>query len=220
MAGANDAAYFGKLQRELYTPVLGDILDGLGYTTQFLPSAIVAIRPGMPLAGRAFTVTIADTDGAPERPFGLLTDAIDALAPGDVYVASGGGGGYALWGELLTAAARVRGARGAVVDGHHRDTPLVLRQSWPVYSRGGYGQDISIRGQVVAYGDPIRVGDVSVAPGDLVFADDDGVLVVPAAVEDEVMGLAFAKASAENEVRRAIEGGMGVTEAFRTFGVL
>ncbi|CAN5393999.1 RraA family protein [soil metagenome] len=220
MAGERSAAYFEKLERQLYTPVLGDILDGLGHTTQFLPAGIRSMRPGMPLAGRAFPVTIADTDGAPERPFGLLTDAVDALAAGDVYIASGGRGGYALWGELLTAAARARGARGAVVNGNHRDTPQVLEQSWPVYSEGGYAQDISIRGEVVAFGEPIRFGAVSVARGDLVFADDDGVLIVPAEVEDRVVALALEKASTESEVRSAIEGGMTVTEAFRTFGVL
>lgn len=220
MAAPHDAAYFERLERALYTPVLGDILDGLGYTTQFLPPDIVSMKRGMPLAGRAFTATIADTTGAPKRPFGLLTDAIDVLAPGDVYVAAGGQGGYALWGELLTAAAKRRGARGAVVDGPHRDTPQVLGQSWPVYSRGGYAQDISIRGEVVSFGEPVRFGAVSVSAGDLVFGDDDGVLIVPAEVEEQVVGMALDKASTENEVRRAIDDGMSVTDAFREFGVL
>ncbi len=220
MGSIREDAYFEQLERTLYTPVLGDILDELGYTKQFLPPEIVSIAHGVSLAGRAFPVTVSDTNGPPERPFGLLTDAVDALSDGDIYLASGSGGSYALWGELLTAAAKHRGARGAIVNGYHRDTPQVLAQSWSVFSRGGYAQDISIRGEVVAFREPLIVGGVSVSTGDLVFADDDGVLIIPAAVEDRAVALALEKASTENIVRSAIEGGMTVTDAFRNFGVL
>lgn len=215
-----ETSYFERLERELYTPVLGDILDQLGYSHQFLPFGIASMTAGMPMAGRAFPVTIADVATPPEKPFGMLTAALDALQPGDIYLASGAVGAYALWGELLTAAAKRRGARGAVVNGYHRDTPQVREQLWPVYSKGGYAQDISIRGEVVAFGDPINLGGVTVNAGDLVFADDDGVLIVPTHVEAQVVALAFEKASAEGVVRRAIDEGMTVTDAFRTFGVL
>ena len=126
----------------------------------------------------------------------------------------------AYWGELLTATARKRGAVGAVLNGWHRDTPQVLAQDWPVFSRGCYAQDSSVRTQVADYRCRIEVGGVTVQPGDLVFGDVDGVVVVPAACIDEVVERALEKARGEKSVRKAIEGGMTATEAFAKFGIL
>ena len=126
----------------------------------------------------------------------------------------------AYWGELLTATAKKRGAAGAVVNGWHRDTPQVLEQNWPVFSRGCYAQDSSVRTQVVDFRCRIEVGGVTVQPGDLVFGDVDGVLVVPAQHIDEVVARALEKARGEKTVRKAIEGGMSATEAFARYGIL
>ena len=126
----------------------------------------------------------------------------------------------AYWGELLTAAARTRGAVGAVVNGFHRDTPQVLAQDWPVFSMGRYAQDSSVRTAVVDFRCPIEVGGVWIEPGDLIFADQDGVLVIPREIEVEVITRALRKAREEKVVRRAIEGGMTATDAFKTYGIL
>jgi regulator of RNase E activity RraA len=109
---------------------------------------------------------------------------------------------------------------GAVVNGFHRDTPKMLEQNWPVFSRGRYAQDSSVRTQVADFRCPIEVGGVSVNPGDLVFADIDGVLIVPQELEQEVVEQALVKARAENVVRREIENGMSSTAAFEKYGVL
>ena len=126
----------------------------------------------------------------------------------------------AYWGELLTATARTRKGVGAVVDGWHRDTPQVLAQDWPVFSRGCYAQDSSVRTQVVDYRCPLEIGQVRVESGDLIFGDIDGVLVIPRKVAKEVLEKALEKAATEKTVRKAIEGGMTCTEAFRVYGVL
>ena len=149
-----------------------------------------------------------------------MTEALDQLEEGDVYLASGGEMRCAYWGELLTATARTRGATGAVINGFHRDTPQMLSQNFPVFSRGRYAQDSSVRTQVVNFRCDIEVGGVSVHPGDLVFGDIDGVLIIPHAVEDEVIGKALEKARGEKLVRKAIEGGMSATQAFAEFGIL
>jgi len=151
---------------------------------------------------------------------GLLTEALDDLREGEVYLASGGDMRCAYWGELLTAAARTRGAVGAVVNGYHRDTPKVLEQDWPVFSRGRYCQDSAVRTQVTDFPCPIEVAGVWVEPGDLVFGDLDGVVVIPKRVEREVVTGALEKARGEKVVRQAIEQGMSATEAFATFGIL
>ena len=154
------------------------------------------------------------------RSFGLLTEALDQLQAGEVYLAAGGLMRCAYWGEILTATAKTRGAAGAVIDGFHRDTPQVLAQDWPVFSRGRFAQDSAVRTQVAAYRCPLEVGGVVVQPGDLVVGDLDGVVVVPRRVEAEVIARALEKARGEKLVRRAIEAGMSSTEAFKAYGIL
>ncbi|MGC4030382.1 MAG: RraA family protein [Tepidisphaeraceae bacterium] len=192
----------------------------LGYEHQFLPAPIQPMREEMKLVGRAMPVLMIDVFGPQKKPFGKLTEALDQLQPGDVYLASGGDMRCAYWGELLTATARTRGAAGAVINGYHRDTPQVLQQNWPVFSRGRYAQDSAVRTQVVDYRCPIEVGGVRVEPGDLVFADLDGVVIVPKKVEAEVIEKAMIKVRGEKVVRAAIEGGMTATAAFEKFGIL
>lgn len=204
----------------LYTPVVGDILDALDRYHQFLPPPVQPMRENMVVAGRAMPVLMIDVHGPQAKPFGLLTEALDDLQPGEVYVAAGGDMRCAYWGELLTAAARTRGAVGAVIDGYHRDTPRVLDQNWPVFSRGRYAQDSSVRTQVANFRCPIEIGGVWIEPGDLVFGDLDGVVIVPRALEAEVITRALEKARSEKVVRIAIEGGMSATKAFKTYGIL
>ena len=220
MEWKNDQELFDLMKRELYTPVVGDILDGMGYYHQFLPQPIQPAREDMKLAGYAMPVVMIDVYGPQKKPFGLLTEALDQLEPGDVSLASGGAMRCAYWGELLTATAKKRGAAGAVINGFHRDTPQMLSQNFPVFTRGRFAQDSSVRTQVTDFRCPIEVGPVTVQPGDLLFGDLDGVLVIPKKHIAEVIEKSLEKARGEKLVRKAIEGGMSATEAFRTFGIL
>lgn len=216
----NESEMLALMKEKLYTPVVGDILDEMGYCHQFLPPEIRPLRNDMKLAGRAMTVLMIDVFGPQKKPFGLLTEALDQLKDGEIYLATGGTKRCAYWGELLTATARTRGAVGAVVNGWHRDTPQVLEQNWPVFSCGCYAQDSSVRTQVVDFRCRIEVGQVTVEDGDLVFGDIDGVLIIPAAVADEVLEKSLTKAAGEKVVRKAIEEGMTATAAFEKFGIL
>lgn len=216
----NEKEVFQQMKDELYTPVLGDILDELGYYHQFLPQKIHPARQGMKIVGRAMPALMIDVYGPQEKPFGLLTEALDQLQEGEVYIASGGEMRCAYWGELLTAAARTRGAAGAVINGFHRDTPQMLEQNFPVFSRGRYAQDSSVRTQVVNYRCVIEVDSVTVKPGDLIFGDIDGVLVIPQELESKVITKALEKARGEKVVRKAIESGMTATDTFAKFGIL
>lgn len=216
----NETEMFTLMKEKLYTPVVGDILDTMGYTHQFLPPDIRPLQADMKLAGKAMTVLMIDVFEAPEKPFGLLTEALDQLQENEIYLATGGTKRCAYWGELLTATAHVRGATGAVVNGWHRDTPQVLAQNWPVFSCGCYAQDSSVRTQVVRFRCPIEIGQVSIQDGDLVFGDVDGVLIIPKDVATIVLEKSLAKASGEKQVRKAIEEGMSATQAFAHFGIL
>lgn len=216
----SDSELFAVVVRELYTPVVGDILDELGFAHQFLPQPIQPMCGEMKLAGRAMPVVMVDVFGKQKKPFGLLTEALDQLQPGEIYLAAGGDMRCAYWGEILTATAKKRGAVGAVINGFHRDTPKVLEQNWPVFSRGRFAQDSAVRTQVVNFRCQIEVGQVTVHPGDLVFGDLDGVVIVPKAVEAEVIERALVKARGEKLVRKEIEAGLSSTAAFKKYGIL
>ena len=203
----------------LYTAVLGDILDRLGFVDQFLPADI---RPldGRMLVGRAMPVRLATATKNRGGGFEKLTETLDQLEPGEVYLATGGTIPCAAWGELMTTTARGRGAAGAVINGYHRDTARLLTHHWPIFSRGAYAQDASVRSVVIDYRAEIDVEGVQVRPGDLVVGDLDGVLVIPSAIEEEVIESAVEKMRAEDVVRDSIASGMSASQAFAKYGVL
>ena len=216
----NEKEMFDLMKKKLYTPVVGDILDGMGYTHQFLPPYIRPMRDDMKIAGKAMTVLMIDVFGPQKVPFGRLCECLDQIRENEIYVCTGGTKRCAYWGELLTATAKSRGGAGAVIDGYHRDTPQVLEQNWPVFSEGGYAQDSSVRTKVADYRCRIEIGQVTIDDGDYIFGDVDGVLVIPKDVARTVIAEALDKADKEKSLRKAVEGGMPVTEAFKIFGVL
>ncbi len=220
MSWKNDSELFRLIKENLYTPVVGDILDELGMYHQFLPQEVQPLKDNMKIVGYAVPILMIDVYGPQKKPFGYLTEALDDLKKNEVYIASGGEMRCAYWGELLTATAKKRGAVGAVINGWHRDTPQVLEQNWPVFSRGNYAQDSSVRTQVQDYRCCIEIGNVKVNPGDLVFGDIDGVLIIPKDCIDTVIDKALEKVKGEKIVRKAIENGMSATKAFETFGIL
>lgn len=215
----NETEMFDIMKKELYTPVVGDILDVMGYAHQFLPAYIRPLRDDMKLAGKACTVLQYDVFGPQEKPFGLMTEALDQLEENEIYISTGAHNS-ALWGEMLTAASKYRGAVGAVVDGYHRDTPQVLTQDFPVFSKGNWAQDSSIRTYVANFRCTIEIGQVTINDGDIVFGDIDGVLVIPKEIAEEVITKSLQKASEEKVVLKAIQNGMSATEAFAKFGIL
>ena len=215
----SDKEMFELMKEKLYTPVIGDILDSLGYKHQFLPQYVRPLKDDMKLAGKACTVLEHDVFSPQQKPFGLLTETLDQLEQNEIYIATGAHNS-ALWGELLTAAAKMRGAVGAVLDGWHRDTPQILTQNFPVFSQGCWAQDSSIRTNVIDFRCTIEIGQVTIEVGDIVFGDIDGVLIIPKQIHKEVIEKALEKAAGEKLVRKAIEEGMSSTEAFAHFGIL
>jgi regulator of RNase E activity RraA len=216
----DDADLFGLMREKLFTAVIGDVLDSLGCTRQFLPPEIRPLRDDMVVIGRAMTVLERDTEAPPAKPFGLMLEALDDLKPNEVYIATGSSHSYALWGELMATRAMRLGAAGAVLDGYSRDTSGILQLGFPTFSRGRYAQDQGVRGEVVDVRLTVQIGGVEVHSGDIIFGDIDGVLVIPRAVEQEALRGALEKVAGENEVRVAIENGMSAVEAFRTYGVM
>jgi regulator of RNase E activity RraA len=225
----SDEELYDMVRHELFTAVVGDVMDTMGLLRQFLPPQIKPLRNDMVVLGRAMTVLEADvfaeshgpsaTDFMSE-PFGLMFQALDDLKAGEVYVCAGASPRYALWGELMSTRAIKLGAAGAVVEGYHRDTRGILQLGFPTFSYGGYAQDQAPRGKVIDFRAPLEIGGVRVMPGDIVFGDLDGVCVIPRAAEEEVFRKALEKVQKENLVGQAIEDGMSAQEAFKKFGVM
>lgn len=215
-----DDEMFEVIREKLYTAVLGDIIDSFGYYHQILSPNIKAMVHGQKIVGRAMTVLMTDVFGEQEQPFGRLTEALDQIKKNEVYICTGGTKRCAYWGELLTTTAKMRGGVGAIIDGYHRDTRQVEAIDWPVFSMGGYAQDSSVRTKVLEYRCDIEIGNVSIKSGDLLVADEDGVVVIPQAIEEQVIALALEKVSGEKSFIEAIKNGMSSTEAFAKYGVL
>jgi len=210
-----------EMRQHLYSAVVCDALDSIGLTHQ---SPRVQLRPltvsGV-LIGRCKTTLWADMSHADPKPYELELLAVDTSRPDDVLIAAAGGTKRSgLWGELLSTAARRSGCVGAIVDGAVRDVVKMTAMGFPIFARGTCLYDSKDRNRVIDIDVPVEIDGVRFAPGDLVLADADGVVVVPQKVEAEVIAAAWNKVHAENEVRDAIRGGMTATEAFRKYGVL
>lgn len=216
------------IKEELYTAVIGDIMDKMGYTYQFLPPQIQPLRNDLLVAGRAMTVLEADVTehtGSGHNPilnrsFGLMLEALDDLKEDEVYICSGSSPSYALWGELMSARAMQCRAAGAVVNGYSRDTKGILELNFPCFSYGSYAQDQAPRGKVIDFRVPIEIGHVRVNSGDMVIGDIDGVCIVPKKIEEEVFTQALEKARGERIVLKKIQEGMPAREAFDKYGIM
>lgn len=226
VAASPEEPLFQRIRDELYSAVLGDVMDAIGLTRQFLPPEIRVQVPGAVIAGRAMTVQEADcaVDVAAHggaKPFGLMFEALDSLKPGEIYICTGSSPTYALWGGLMSTRARTLGAAGAVLDGYHRDTREILKLGFPVFSAGSYAQDQRVRGRVIDFRCDIQFRNgCRVSTGDLIVGDIDGVAVVPAARETEVLEAAFAKVRGENSVRDMILDGQSTVDIFAKTGIM
>src|SRR5882672_7390133 len=223
-----DTELFAAMRRELFVALVGDALDKLGLQHQFLHPSLKPIDPSMVILGRAmpvleadfFAETTAGHDAISAQAFGRMFEALDDLKPQEVYICVGASHRYALWGGLMSTRAIKCGAAGAVVHGFHRDTREILRLQFPVASFGGYAQDQGPRGKVVDWRVPIEVDGVRIRPGDVIYGDRDGLLVVPTEAVNEACSRAFEKARGEHAVLKALENGMSTVEAFAAFGIM
>ncbi|HTV59394.1 MAG TPA: RraA family protein [Verrucomicrobiae bacterium] len=225
----NDNDLFSLIRNELFTCVVGDVMDKLELQHQFLPPAIRPLRNDMVVIGRAMPVLSVDVfvekvsgtaNPLMEKPFGLMLEALDALKPHEVYLNTGSSPRNALWGELMSVRARKLGAAGAVLNGYSRDTKAILEMGFPAFSFGPYGQDSAPRYKVVDYRVPVEIGGARVRPGDILFGDIDGVLSVPSDAAEDVFTRALEKVRGERLVKKALEEGSTAVAAFQKHGIM
>ena len=212
---------YPMMRESLYVAVVADALDSIGFCNQSPRISLPPYTNSSLLVGRCKTTLWADMYHCVDNSYELELAAVDNCRPDDVMVcAANGSMRSALWGELLSTASRNSGCIGAIIDGAVRDVARIREMDFPVFARGTSVYDSQNRQRVIDVDVTVEIAGVRFCPGDLVFADVDGVVVVPQEVEREAIQKAWDKVHAENEVRDAIRGGMKATEAYDRFGVL
>lgn len=216
-----ETALFDTLVEELYSAVISDVLDTLGFREQAMTVDIRPVFSGAKIIGRAHTMLSSDVFHIPDEPYEMEIQAIDSVpVNGVVVIATNKSVRTSPWGELLSTATRARGGRGAIVDGLVRDVAIIERMQFPVFSSGMRPVDSLGRGMIVSYAQPVVCGGVAVNEGDIVFADIDGAVVIPQAVESEVIRMAREKVAGENSMRDWLAQGRTLREAFDHFEFL
>jgi regulator of RNase E activity RraA len=220
-ATQSDIDLFTQIERNLYTAVIADSLDQLGYRNQAMREDVRPLFPSSCFAGWARTIACVDVFHTSEDCYAKEIEAVDSILAGEVVVVSTADSKRnAPWGELLSTAARARGARGAVIDGLVRDVRKIEELGFPVFARGIKPVDSRGRGVVADYNVQVDCGGVLVSPGDLVVADFDGVMVIPAEVVGDTIRLADDKASRENHTRAELMRGAYLRDVYEKYGVL
>jgi regulator of RNase E activity RraA len=224
-----DKELYNIAKKELFVALVGDVLDKLGYQHQFLPPTIKPLNTDFVVIGRAMPVLEADVfsevvedtkNPMMKKPFGMMFEALDSLKDDEVYICTGASPRYALWGGLMSTRAMKLGAAGAVLHGYSRDTNEVLSLNFPTFSYGGFAQDQGPRGKVIDYRVPIEIEGIRINPGDIIYGDRDGIVIVPKEVEVDAFNGAIEKARGEQLVKKALQEGMSTVDAFRKFGIM
>ncbi len=221
----NDAAVFAFVKEHLYVAALCDVLDSLGFRNQAMHQRLRPLLPDIRacgFVGRARTFRWMEADYLVEEdPYGLEIEAMDSLRPGDVAVHSTDyAGTNAPWGELMSTVAKRRGAVGCICDSQVRDCVKIIETGFPVYCAGIKPVDSQGRGRVMAYDVPVRCGEALVHPGELIFADFDGIVVVPRKAEKDALVLAQEKVGKESLSRKELLEGKSLREVYEKYGVL
>jgi 4-hydroxy-4-methyl-2-oxoglutarate aldolase len=212
---------YDVIKEKLGSSIISDVLDGMGIRGQAMDTSIRPIQDDMMVVGKAATMLMTDQYEYEKDTFEVQLKAIDALKPGEVLmVCSNGTERAALWGELLSSAARYRGAVGTIIDGVARDIKLIREMGYPVFAKGI--NPISSKGRIFAvdHDCPVKMGGVMVYPGDLVVADIDGVVVAPGDKAEEVVEKALDIVSRESLTRDELKKGMGLYDVFKKYGAI
>lgn len=217
-----DTEKFNWIKESLYVPIVCDVLDILGYRNCAMHHRLRPLdSDNCVIVGRARTLRWMETDYIEDDPYHLEIEAVDSLKKDDVAVHSTDSAcTNAPWGELMSTIAKRNGSVGCICDSLIRDCRKIIKMGFPVFYTGIRPVDSLGRGRVMAYDVPVRCGDVLVNPGELIFADFDGVVVIPREIEDKVLHLAYEKVYKEDQSRIDLINGDSLQSVYNRYGVL
>lgn len=221
---AADIKNLNAIRERLNVAAVCDILDEMGYRNQAMHQRLRPLLPDMNTCGfigKARTLRWMETDHIPENPYELEIAFMDSLKAGDVAVHSTDSAGTnAPWGELMSTVAKRNGAAGCVCDSQIRDCVKIIEMGFPVYFTGIRPLDSKGRAMVMAYDVPVKCGDVLVKTGDIIFADFDGIIVVPEELSEEVFRRAAEKINRENLSRKELMEGKSLRDVYEKYHAL
>ncbi len=220
-----DKKLFQFIKEKLYVAAVCDILDELGYRHQAMHHRLRPLLPDREncgFIGRAKTFKWEETNLVNDSdPYGAEIDGMDSLLEGQVVIHSTDyNSTNAPWGELMSTLAKKKGVAGCVCDSQIRDCVKIINMNFPVYYAGIRPLDSKGRGIVINYDVPVDCGEVKVFPGDLIYADFDGIVVIPKAVEDKVFEMAIVKVNHENLSRTELLNGKTLREVYDKYKAL
>lgn len=204
------------------TAMFSDSLDLSGAKEQVLREKLSPVQIGAYALGRARTARFVPTSEInPIHSYDAVIDFIDGSNPGDVIVISTGSSNVsAFWGELFSAAASSRGVVGMVTDGNFRDTSKIRKLGFAAFANSSCPIDFRGRMKLVETQQDVELGGVKVSPGDIICADDDGVVVIPQSLEAVVLIAARARATAESTVLAELLEGATLRQVWTKHGIL
>lgn len=218
----NDSELFNYLENNAYAAAFSDILDDMGYRYQVI-SPLLGIRPlkeNFVSMGRAVTLLSAN-DSDVDEPYEKAIECIDSLEPDSILVtAVTVESETGIMGELTATALRVRNCRGAIVDGYSRDAKKIIEMGFPTYAKGISPVDTAGRTRIVDFNLPIVIGGVRIFPDDIVFADLDGIVIIPKQIEKKVTNEVIERINTENTVRKELDEGKSMSEVWKRYHVL
>jgi regulator of RNase E activity RraA len=209
----------GDRLEALYTCIIHDVLRARGQSAGVLPKEIRSLAGSGKVGGVVYTM-----QGRPDPDIGehdsllLWTEFLSEVPPGTVVVSQANDHEVSHMGELSAETLQYRGVRGFVIDGGCRDTRFILDMGFPVWCRYATPLDLVGRWRIDALGEPIMIGNVPVHTGDWVLADEDGVVVVPADIAEDVVADAEIQAATEDQIRAAILSGVSPKDAYLEHG--
>jgi 4-hydroxy-4-methyl-2-oxoglutarate aldolase len=212
---------FDEMSTRLYSAALSDVLDEMGFRDQVI-SPLLGIKPlrsDWVTTGRAKTL-YNEFNTKAEDPYELAIAGLDQVEPGQVLIAGGSVEDLGIMGELSAHRIIHRGGRGAIVHGYSRDTRQLLDLGFPVFCKGGSPIDTTGRSRVTAVDVPVRFGNREVSPGQIVFADADGIVLIPQEAEEEVITAALRRVEEETEVRNDLRKGSSFREVWERYHIL
>jgi regulator of RNase E activity RraA len=217
----DDLELFEFIRKNLYSAVISDVLDEFGFRCQAMGPEVRPLSKKFVLVGRAKTILWVDVFEVGTDPYASEIAAVDSIKPGEVAVnCTNQSTRNAPWGELMSTATKARGGLGAIVDGLVRDSLGIIKMGFPVFCTGLRPIDSKGRGMVVDCDVPVRVGGVKIQPGDIVFGDNDGVVVVPSECERDVLEQALEKVSRERSSLKELRAGKLLRQVYDKYGVL
>ena len=210
-----------KVKQTLYSGILCDVLDGLGYRNQALSNAIAGLSDDTVIFGPAFTSIGTQVYSMPADPLTAQCKVVDQLGQGEIYVlVTRGEYNCAVFGELFATAVRQRGGAGVLLDGYARDVKALKEMQFPLFYRGKDPRTSKGRCEINECQIPVTMDGVTINPGDYIFGDVDGVVIIPRDVVDEVLDRSFETVEKENKVRDGLLNGASLQEVYSAVGAI